>query len=534
MAIHRQYGESLEDEPKSDLTQQDDEPKPKQDDKPKPKHKISDDGLYHVQLFDWPSKTWRVYQVDASVPTMCCAFDAPSSEPGRRCFHPRPCKPIAASTPSGALWPVVIEKAVAKHVGSYLSLSGGNPSWALELLTGRKAKVYRWSANLNKGMWENDEHLPLKWENVGTEQPTQGSLFEHEKLAEELYGIKSTHEFTKERWEKLEVKKLPKIGSFIKSGGAYFKAHGAWIEYTTDYFDHALRRDMRLRTTGKKLTLEEMFKLHDDHAMVAGSALCPKDEMKIEDKRQIEDKQQVDDQKIEDQKVEGKQKIEDGQQVENKHPAPFCSNSSTSDLSARGALKDRLDKSESAITDVSSGHENAELAAGSSSMAREGKTNVPGGETENKQKIVALHAYAIKSVDNHQVELLNPHDNKKPLFMSFDAFVTSFDEISILKPRQPDHKVPTRKEAAAKSQSEFMRHGATYLFEELFLCRGLYGMCSSNWHPLSQMEAKLLREKEEMDMRATAESRKTKSHRLLLPLPLRQRQSRRQSKKQWQ
>lgn len=97
-------------------------------------------GLYHVQVFDGPSQSWRVLSVDTLVPTIapveCCC----------RTFGKQD-QLIATASREGELWPAVLQKALAKHVGSYHALDGGQPSWALEALTGQRATRYENGGN---------------------------------------------------------------------------------------------------------------------------------------------------------------------------------------------------------------------------------------------------------------------------------------------------------------------------------------------------------------------------------------------------
>eukprot|EP01013_Petalomonas_cantuscygni_P043810 TRINITY_DN8485_c0_g1_i1.p1 TRINITY_DN8485_c0_g1~~TRINITY_DN8485_c0_g1_i1.p1 ORF type:complete len:529 (+),score=48.38 TRINITY_DN8485_c0_g1_i1:73-1659(+) len=77
-------------------------------------------GKYTVRIFDGrPSqRRWVTVEVDDLLPRYA---------DGRPLFaHPSP----------GELWVPLLEKAFAKHLGSYAALEGGHPSWALEALTG--------------------------------------------------------------------------------------------------------------------------------------------------------------------------------------------------------------------------------------------------------------------------------------------------------------------------------------------------------------------------------------------------------------
>mmetsp|Transcript_144115 Transcript_144115/g.268472 ORF Transcript_144115/g.268472 Transcript_144115/m.268472 type:complete len:557 (+) Transcript_144115:67-1737(+) len=91
-------------------------------------------GVYRIKLFHAPSQSWRVVEVDTYVPTMqvtCCCGLLKLIQ-----------SPLSASTKESEMWPLLLEKAFAKHCGSYNALTGGLPQWAFEAMTGQPAVAY--------------------------------------------------------------------------------------------------------------------------------------------------------------------------------------------------------------------------------------------------------------------------------------------------------------------------------------------------------------------------------------------------------
>ena len=84
-------------------------------------------GFYGVSL--WLDGRWRMVWVDAFFPCY-----APKAEAGRRRQAWRLI--FAATADHKQIWPMVVEKAIAKVRGSYEGIGGGRISEALAMLTG--------------------------------------------------------------------------------------------------------------------------------------------------------------------------------------------------------------------------------------------------------------------------------------------------------------------------------------------------------------------------------------------------------------
>ena len=61
---------------------------------------------------------------------------------------------FAAASPDGALWGILIEKAIAKIYGSYESIVGGDPSVAIEMLTGAPSERYHHTDKTALEVWD--------------------------------------------------------------------------------------------------------------------------------------------------------------------------------------------------------------------------------------------------------------------------------------------------------------------------------------------------------------------------------------------
>eukprot|EP00037_Helgoeca_nana_P024456 m.259936 g.259936 ORF g.259936 m.259936 type:complete len:514 (+) comp26643_c0_seq19:30-1571(+) len=79
-------------------------------------------GKYTIRLYDSFEKKWKFVTVDDIFP--CEAATKP------------PYKPVFAQPPGRELWPLIYEKAFAKHFGGYDLLDGGNILVALQAFTG--------------------------------------------------------------------------------------------------------------------------------------------------------------------------------------------------------------------------------------------------------------------------------------------------------------------------------------------------------------------------------------------------------------
>lgn len=85
---------------------------------------ISEDGRYEVKLFDIRTDSWEIVTVDDYIPCQ------------KRWFWEFMAKPLFSRNNGTYLWPMILEKAVAKFCSTYGSLDGGKESFAWQALTG--------------------------------------------------------------------------------------------------------------------------------------------------------------------------------------------------------------------------------------------------------------------------------------------------------------------------------------------------------------------------------------------------------------
>jgi len=62
----------------------------------------------------------------------------------------------------GEIWPMIMEKAWAKLVGSYSAIEGGNPSWTMEHLTNDPIENF----NLRSGYTSTNSKGKALWKNI--------------------------------------------------------------------------------------------------------------------------------------------------------------------------------------------------------------------------------------------------------------------------------------------------------------------------------------------------------------------------------
>jgi len=102
--------------------------------------RLSPIGRYELSLYSIASDGWETVVVDDLIP---CE---------RRAEFERFASPLFAKSVSGVLWPLLIEKAFAKLVGSYENLDGGLPAWAWQCLTGEALQyIYQ---RQDDGSWQ--------------------------------------------------------------------------------------------------------------------------------------------------------------------------------------------------------------------------------------------------------------------------------------------------------------------------------------------------------------------------------------------
>ena len=108
------------------------------------------DGRYTVLLYDYRTRSTTAVVIDERVP--CARLRRGYYIEGYR--HLRGGVPCFAK-PNGEMWPLLIEKAMAKMAGGYGELSGGNEAAAFRALTGC-TKQEAWT-RLETGRWRRSE-----------------------------------------------------------------------------------------------------------------------------------------------------------------------------------------------------------------------------------------------------------------------------------------------------------------------------------------------------------------------------------------
>ena len=109
------------------------------------------DGCYTVLLYDHRTRSTRPIVIDERVP--CVRL-----QPGyyvEEYQHLRGGVPCFAK-PNGEMWPLLLEKAMAKMLGGYGSLAGGNEAAAFRALTGC-TKQETWKRRMGDGAWRRGE-----------------------------------------------------------------------------------------------------------------------------------------------------------------------------------------------------------------------------------------------------------------------------------------------------------------------------------------------------------------------------------------
>eukprot|EP00931_Biecheleriopsis_adriatica_P070206 TRINITY_DN43995_c0_g1_i1.p1 TRINITY_DN43995_c0_g1~~TRINITY_DN43995_c0_g1_i1.p1 ORF type:complete len:477 (-),score=73.51 TRINITY_DN43995_c0_g1_i1:116-1450(-) len=85
-------------------------------------NEVSAQGKYNISLYDIEAESWQTVTIDDRIP--CTLTD--------RGLQPIFCRPNGEE-----LWALLLEKAVAKFIGSYGRLALGNPLWAFQAFTGQ-------------------------------------------------------------------------------------------------------------------------------------------------------------------------------------------------------------------------------------------------------------------------------------------------------------------------------------------------------------------------------------------------------------
>jgi len=91
---------------------------------------IPEDGKYELKLFDFRSSEWKTITIDDYLP---CFAGSVKDAHFARSFYAR--------LPQGKMWAALLEKGIAKLLGSYKALDGGIPPTAFTMLTGCQENI---------------------------------------------------------------------------------------------------------------------------------------------------------------------------------------------------------------------------------------------------------------------------------------------------------------------------------------------------------------------------------------------------------
>jgi len=140
------------------------------------------DGRYTVLLYDYHTRSTLPIVIDERVP---CRNLQPGSYV-RGYEHLRGGVPCFAK-PNGEMWPLLLEKAMAKMLGGYGSLAGGQMAAAFRALTGC-TKQETWTRRMGDGAWRRGE---LRDDSMNTFQYRSGDEVSADKLWQRLEGWSS-------------------------------------------------------------------------------------------------------------------------------------------------------------------------------------------------------------------------------------------------------------------------------------------------------------------------------------------------------
>eukprot|EP00930_Biecheleria_cincta_P064007 TRINITY_DN49564_c0_g1_i1.p1 TRINITY_DN49564_c0_g1~~TRINITY_DN49564_c0_g1_i1.p1 ORF type:complete len:483 (+),score=76.74 TRINITY_DN49564_c0_g1_i1:122-1450(+) len=137
---------------------------------------VSEIGRYDVRIFDIEAMEWSTVTIDDHIPCNICG-GVP--------------QPIFAKPDGEEIWAALLEKAFAKYCGSYGMLSGGQPAWALQALTG-EVSIKRFN-KLDDGTWRRSKTNRDKQIERGARNPRMlwwtwknADVFSHEDLCAKL------------------------------------------------------------------------------------------------------------------------------------------------------------------------------------------------------------------------------------------------------------------------------------------------------------------------------------------------------------
>lgn len=89
-------------------------------------------GKYQLRIYDGYKDRWERITIDDLVPCDARQWD-----------KKREAVPVFSQTANKELWPLLLEKAFAKFVGSYAALEGGDSVWAIRAMTGDPGRWFR-------------------------------------------------------------------------------------------------------------------------------------------------------------------------------------------------------------------------------------------------------------------------------------------------------------------------------------------------------------------------------------------------------
>eukprot|EP00548_Thalassiothrix_antarctica_P006431 CAMPEP_0194149096 /NCGR_PEP_ID=MMETSP0152-20130528/36224_1 /TAXON_ID=1049557 /ORGANISM="Thalassiothrix antarctica, Strain L6-D1" /LENGTH=395 /DNA_ID=CAMNT_0038851051 /DNA_START=199 /DNA_END=1384 /DNA_ORIENTATION=- len=99
-------------------------------------------GLYKVRIYDPQLKKWIIVVVDDRIPC----------KKGTK-------KPLFMKPNGAELWAIILEKAYAKHCGSYAKISGGFVLWGWLSMTGNN--VFQLELDMETGLWAREDMVAL-------------------------------------------------------------------------------------------------------------------------------------------------------------------------------------------------------------------------------------------------------------------------------------------------------------------------------------------------------------------------------------
>uniref|UniRef100_A0A7S0ZYF5 Calpain catalytic domain-containing protein n=1 Tax=Noctiluca scintillans TaxID=2966 RepID=A0A7S0ZYF5_NOCSC len=103
-------------------------------------------GRYVIRIFDMATQAWEDVEIDDHVPCIRKNLDGSMREPLQWVTH--------FAMPGGYMWAPLLEKAMAKFVGTYAFIAGGTEPFALIALTGYPL-IYEWiRTNAKLGEWD--------------------------------------------------------------------------------------------------------------------------------------------------------------------------------------------------------------------------------------------------------------------------------------------------------------------------------------------------------------------------------------------